>query len=114
MLDIHELLGKKLKINLDFLTCKDVINGIQKLDETKEISFTYMMIDFFEIVFVLRENEMISEEIWKSYKNSIIRCFSQSPTFRRIWESKVSSYQMYYKPLRDFINGNIESSRYRF
>jgi hypothetical protein len=123
--------NRNLKRSLDLLAYQDVTNRIQKLDklilekpelgmllpkdysesdevEIKTISFTYMTINFFEMLFILKEKRIIDEEIWKPWENSIICCFSSSPTFQRIWESKVNRYQMYYKPFRDFVNENVE------
>lgn len=123
--------NKSLKKSIDLVAYQDVVNRIQRLDEMilnkpqlgkllpkdysdsdeseiKRISFTYMTIDFFEMIFILKEKEVISEEMWEPWKNSIIRCFTQSSAFQEIWELKVNPKQMYYKPFRDFINENVK------
>ncbi len=127
--------NKNLKISLDFAAYQDVINRIQRVDEiiienprfgrflpedysdskseNEKISLVYLVLDFFEMIFILKEKEMISEEMWEPWKRSMIRCFDQSQDFKSVWDLKVVPNEMYYKPFRDFIIRDVRFVRKR-
>lgn len=89
-----------------------ILNADLTSDNLKDIekeTFIYLILNFFEMIFILKHKDIIDEDEWVPWKKTIIR-YINLKHFRDLWIKQIKPNKMFYGPFYDFINNNIKST----
>lgn len=119
-----------LKKGYNFSTYYNIVDRVQRMEEyiikntklaklisselpddgsdeyMKETTYIYYVLNFGELLFLLREKKIIDEKIWTPWRQSILR-WTSNKKFQEWWLKRINLRDMYYENYRNFISYNM-------